>query len=105
MRASFLFPIAHDEIVRRFGHAHRGMSSEDGEPGPCEYWGFDIDGAHVLVAFHFAYPGGSAAVVESETADIDRVIDALGVRAWVTWRSDAPTAPGQAPCEGGDRRL
>lgn len=88
-RHRFMFKISHEGMVRRFGEAHRLMDAEDDEPGPCEFWGYRVDDHDVLIVFHFAIPDGPAAIVESAMTDIDRMIDALGVREMVTWRSDA----------------
>ena len=87
----FMFKLSHDEMIRRFGAAHRLMDSNDDEPGPCEYWGYDVDGHALLIVFHFAIPDGPAAIVVSSLADTDRLIDVLGVRDIVVWRSEATT--------------
>lgn len=87
-REHFMFKLPHEEMVRRFGAAHRCADEQDDEPGVCEYWGYDIDGSHTLVVFHFDIPDGPAAIVVSGSTDIDRLIDTLGVRELVTWRSE-----------------
>jgi hypothetical protein len=84
----FRFDLSHAEMVRCFGPAHRPMDADDNEPGPCEFWGYGLDGHHILIVFDFGIPGGPAAIVESDMADIDCLIDALGVREFVTWRGD-----------------
>ena len=76
-------------MQRRFGVAHRQMDEHDGEPGPCEYWAYEIDGHPALLVFHFLIPGGPSVVVDSPHPDIDRLIDVLDVRELVTWRIDA----------------
>lgn len=88
-RDCFAFKLSHGDMVRRFGEAHRLMDAEDGEPGPCEYWGYRVDGHDVLIVFHLGIPDGPEAIVESAMTDIDRLIDALDVREIVSWRCDA----------------
>ena len=87
----FMFKLSHEEMIRRFGAAHRLMDGEDDEPGPCEYWGDDIDGHAMVIVFHFAIPDGPAAIAVSALTDIDRLIDVLDVRDLVVWRLDVTT--------------
>ena len=85
----FMFKLSHEEMVRRFGAAHRCADEQDGEPGACEYWGYDIDRSPTLLVFHFDIPDGPAAIVATASTGIDRLIDTLDVRELVTWRLDA----------------
>lgn len=85
---SFRCDLPHEEMVRRFGPAHRISGAGDHEPGPCEFWAYELDGYQILIVYHFGIPDGPAAMVESDMADIDRLIDVLGVRAFVTWCAD-----------------
>ena len=83
------FTLPHEEMVRRFGPAHRSMDERDNEPGPCEYWSFRFPcGLSLFIAYHFHCPPAPGGNICASSPDICHILDHLPIEDCVFWRLD-----------------
>lgn len=83
------FHLSYEEMVSRFGPAHRVMDEDDNEPGPCEYWSFVFPcGLSIFITYHWAGSPIPNGVVCASSPAIDHVLEHLPIADCIFWRLD-----------------